>query len=104
MIYAMHQIQVACILHHGQSSEYFRNFLRRLADEQLLSGERLLGPETLVREPIEPRAELSAELRHLLGELRDAALALGAAGVDSTEHRLEPQRNSKPPRRSPRRS
>ena len=36
MVYAMHQIQVACILHHGRSSEYFRNYLRRLVDEQLL--------------------------------------------------------------------
>jgi acyl-CoA dehydrogenase len=36
MVYAMHQIQVACILHHGQSSEYFRKYLRRLVDEQLL--------------------------------------------------------------------
>ncbi len=36
MVYAMHQIQVACILHHGQSSEFFRNYLRRLVDEQLL--------------------------------------------------------------------
>lgn len=36
MIYAMHQIQVACILHHGQTSSYFRNFLRRIVDEQLL--------------------------------------------------------------------
>jgi acyl-CoA dehydrogenase len=36
MVYAMHQIQVACILHHGQSSDYFRAYLRRLVDEQLL--------------------------------------------------------------------
>jgi acyl-CoA dehydrogenase len=36
MVYAMHQIQVACILHHGQSSEFFRNYLRRIVDEQLL--------------------------------------------------------------------
>ena len=36
MVYAMHQIQVACILHHGQGSEYFRGYLRRLVDEQLL--------------------------------------------------------------------
>ena len=36
MVYAMHQIQVACILHHGQSSEYFRNYLRRLVDELLV--------------------------------------------------------------------
>lgn len=36
MVYAMHQIQVACILHHGQESEYFRAFLKRLVDEQLL--------------------------------------------------------------------
>jgi acyl-CoA dehydrogenase len=36
MVYAMHQIQVACILHRGRSSEYFRAYLRRLVDEQLL--------------------------------------------------------------------
>ena len=36
MVYAMHQIQVACILHHGESSEYFRGYLRRLVEEQLL--------------------------------------------------------------------
>jgi len=36
MVYAMHQIQVACILHHGRSSEFFRGYLRRLVDEQLL--------------------------------------------------------------------
>ncbi len=35
MIYAMHQIQVACIVHHG-SSPYFSRYLGRLADEQLL--------------------------------------------------------------------
>ena len=36
MIYAMHQIQVACIVHHGTDSGYFRDYLRRLVDEQLL--------------------------------------------------------------------
>ncbi|MGE0159659.1 MAG: acyl-CoA dehydrogenase family protein [Gemmatimonadales bacterium] len=36
MVYAMHQIQVACILHHGQQSPYFKKYLKRLVDEQLL--------------------------------------------------------------------
>lgn len=36
MIYAMHCIQVACVVHHAQSSEYFRNYLRTLVDEQRL--------------------------------------------------------------------
>ncbi len=36
MIYAMHQIQVACVVHHGQGSEFFRHFLKRLVDDQLL--------------------------------------------------------------------
>lgn len=36
MIYAMHQIQVACIVNHGQSSEYFRKLLRDLCDKQWL--------------------------------------------------------------------
>jgi acyl-CoA dehydrogenase len=29
LIFAMHQIQVACIVRHGLSSEYFRDYLRR---------------------------------------------------------------------------
>ncbi len=36
MIYAMHCIQVACVVHHGQTSAWFRDYLRRLVDEQRL--------------------------------------------------------------------
>lgn len=36
MIYAMHKIQVACVVHHAQQSEYFRNYLRQLVEEQRL--------------------------------------------------------------------
>ena len=36
MIFAMHQIQVACLVRHAQGSEYFRGYLRELADQQLL--------------------------------------------------------------------
>ena len=36
MIYAMHCIQVACVVHHGQDSLYFRHYLRQLVEEQLL--------------------------------------------------------------------
>ncbi len=36
MIYAMHQIQVSCIVRHGTGSPWHRAFLKRLADEQLL--------------------------------------------------------------------
>jgi acyl-CoA dehydrogenase len=36
MIFAMHQIQVACIVHHALSSEYFRDFAQELVDRQLL--------------------------------------------------------------------
>jgi acyl-CoA dehydrogenase len=35
MIYAMHQIQVACMMHHGNSS-YFKDYLRDLVDTQPL--------------------------------------------------------------------
>lgn len=38
MIFAMHQIQVACIVAHGQGSEWHRDLLRRLCNEQLLLG------------------------------------------------------------------
>ena len=36
MIYAMHCIQVACVVHHGQESAYFRDYLRQLVEHQLL--------------------------------------------------------------------
>ena len=36
MIYAMHMIQVACVVHHGQQSPYFRQYLRQLVEEQRL--------------------------------------------------------------------
>lgn len=36
MVFAMHQIQVACIVRHGASSPWFANYLRRLAREQRL--------------------------------------------------------------------
>jgi acyl-CoA dehydrogenase len=36
MIYAMHKIQVACIVHHAQQSVFFRDYLRRLVSEQRL--------------------------------------------------------------------
>jgi acyl-CoA dehydrogenase len=36
MIFAMHQIQVACIVHHARKSSYFRDYLGRLVEEQRL--------------------------------------------------------------------
>lgn len=36
MVYAMHCIQVACVTHHAQRSEFFRNYLTQLVDEQRL--------------------------------------------------------------------
>lgn len=36
MIYAMHKIQVACIVHHAQSSTFFQGYLRRIVEEQRL--------------------------------------------------------------------
>ncbi|HWA97292.1 MAG TPA: acyl-CoA dehydrogenase family protein, partial [Pirellulales bacterium] len=36
MIYAMHKIQVGCVVHHAQQSAYFRRYLRQLVEEQRL--------------------------------------------------------------------
>lgn len=36
LIFAMHQIQVACLVRHGQGSAWHRDFMARLAAEQLL--------------------------------------------------------------------
>ncbi|HUB11144.1 MAG TPA: acyl-CoA dehydrogenase family protein [Acetobacteraceae bacterium] len=38
MIYAMHQIQVACLVAHGSESDWHRALLGRLCEEQLLLG------------------------------------------------------------------
>jgi len=34
MVYAMHQIQVACVVRHGQTSPYFRKYLTELAERE----------------------------------------------------------------------
>jgi acyl-CoA dehydrogenase len=36
MIFAMHQIQVACLVHHGLSAVFFRDYIRELATQQRL--------------------------------------------------------------------
>ena len=36
MIYAMHKIQVACVVHHAQQSSLFRTYLRQLVEQQRL--------------------------------------------------------------------
>jgi acyl-CoA dehydrogenase len=36
MIFAMHQIQVACLVHHGRNQPFFDSYLRELVDEQRL--------------------------------------------------------------------
>lgn len=36
MIYAMHQVLVACIVHHSLSDEYFRDYMKELVAEQKL--------------------------------------------------------------------
>ena len=36
MIYAMHQIQIGCIVHHALGSEFFRGYVRELCDKQYL--------------------------------------------------------------------
>lgn len=38
MVYAMHIIQVACIVRHGQSDKYFDVYLRELVEKQVLIG------------------------------------------------------------------
>lgn len=36
MIFAMHQVKAACIVHHGQESAWHRDFMARMVDDQLL--------------------------------------------------------------------
>ncbi len=36
MIFAMHQVKAACIVHHGMESAWHRDFMRRMVEQQLL--------------------------------------------------------------------
>ncbi|HEY4076173.1 MAG TPA: acyl-CoA dehydrogenase family protein [Rhizomicrobium sp.] len=36
MIYAMHQVKAACVVHHGMDSAWHRDFMTRMIDDQLL--------------------------------------------------------------------
>jgi acyl-CoA dehydrogenase len=38
MVFAMHQIQVACIVRHGLGSPFFRNYCKELVERQMLIG------------------------------------------------------------------
>src|SRR4051794_25858017 len=38
MIFAMHQIQVACVVAHGETSDWHRTLLRGVCEEQMLLG------------------------------------------------------------------
>lgn len=74
LIYAMHQIQVACLVRHGQGSDWHRGFLERLAGEQLLL------------------ASATTEAG-IGGDVRSSACAVASAGDDATgaAFRLEKQ-------------
>ncbi|MBB3265882.1 acyl-CoA dehydrogenase [Azospirillum sp. OGB3] len=74
LIYAMHQIQVACLVRHGQRSDWHRGFLERLAGEQLLL------------------ASATTEAG-IGGDVRSSACAVSGAGGDETggTFRLEKQ-------------
>jgi acyl-CoA dehydrogenase len=61
MIYAMHQIQVACIVHHASQSVYFRGYL-----DELVRGQRLIASAT---------TEVGSG-----GDLRSSVCALDARG------------------------
>jgi acyl-CoA dehydrogenase len=67
MIFAMHQIQVACIARHTAGSEFFRDYLRELVEEQRLiasvTSEAGVGGSTRTSvAPIRYRADGRCEL------------------------------------------
>jgi acyl-CoA dehydrogenase len=52
MIFAMHQIQVACMVHLAQSSTWFRDYLSRLVEEQRLIPFPVAGAEGTAKLPV----------------------------------------------------
>lgn len=67
MIFAMHQIQVACIVRHARDSEFFRQYLRQVVEEQRLiasvTSEAGVGGSTRTSvAPIQRRSDGRCEL------------------------------------------
>ena len=58
MIFAMHQIQVACLVHHGLDTPFFRDYAREMVAKQnlLASATTELGSAATCARPSAPRA------------------------------------------------
>jgi acyl-CoA dehydrogenase len=65
MIWAMHQIQIACIVEHEQSSPFFQTYLREVTEQQLLL------------------ASITSEVG-IGGDLRSSIAAIVPVGVEQT--------------------
>ncbi len=93
MIFAMHQIQVACLVRHGQGSEFFESFLRQGAKAQRLiasvTTEAGVGGSTRTSiAPVERLANGNCRLRKdgsvvSYGEAADDLLITARRGADS---------------------
>lgn len=94
MVYAMHQIQVACLVHHGLESPWQRAFLAELAQKQLLlasaTSEAGIGGNVRTsscavrRDPDGKRFTLEKNATVVsYGEASDAILITARAGPDS---------------------
>jgi acyl-CoA dehydrogenase len=92
MVFAMHQIQVACLIRHGQNSSYFRNYLGELAEHQYLiasvtSEVGIGGDLRSSLAAVEPRANGFALSKHAptvsYGEHTDELLVTARSHPDS---------------------
>jgi acyl-CoA dehydrogenase len=85
MVFAMHQIQVACIVRHLANSVWFENYLRRLVREQRLiaSATSEVGVGGDVRRSIaaiQPAADSSSD--HIQFEKKASTISYGAHAED----------------------
>ena len=85
MVFAMHQIQVACIVRHAVDSAWFENYLRRLVREQRLiaSATSEVGVGGDVRRSIaalQPAADSSSDLVQF--EKKASTISYGAHAED----------------------
>ena len=85
MVFAMHQIQVACIVRHAENSVWFENYLRRLVREQRLiaSATSEVGVGGDVRKSIaaiQPATDSSGDLIQF--EKKASTISYGAHAED----------------------
>ena len=98
MIYAMHQMKVACIVRHGRSSAWHQGLLRRLCAEQLLLASSTTEGQSRRRCPLQRGADRASRRAHHARAQRDGHFLRRGTPTASSRRRGAPRTRRAPTR------